>query len=145
MGYHIILRCTAIIKPEFIECIQFDYFNYHKFRFIEDDTAVATIPEKYKELFLKWQELYIVEETGGSFYEFEMEGDRFTFEISKRPYLHRSRNHRTTLEDDYKRMMLYIIAPISSTILNCVIEHDDFDDKITTYTDEEVRRFHPDR
>ena len=50
MGYHIILRCTAIIKPEFIDFIQFDYFNQRKFRFMEDDTDVASIPEKYKEL-----------------------------------------------------------------------------------------------
>ena len=131
MGYHILLHCTAIIKPEYIDYIKLEYFNCY------DDEG---IPEAYKEYFLIWQDIDMYSD-GGGFYQFNMEGDRFTFTLCKRPYFFRIRNKSITLERDYKRLMRDIIAPISSEILHCEIEHDDFGDDRYTYTDEEVRRY----
>jgi hypothetical protein len=145
MGYHIILHCTAIIKPEYIDCIKMEYFYDSTYRDSwYDDDYDKNIPEKFKEFYKIWRDLSIYSDGSSGFYQFKLEGDRFTFEICKRPYFYRCENRRITLENDYRRFMLYIIAPISSEILRCEIEHDDFGLGSRTYTDTEVRNFHPD-
>ena len=143
MGYHILLYCTAIIKPEYIDHIKLDYFwcgindDYDY-----DEDPDHKIPDAMREYYSIWRKLHINSDGSTGFYQCKMEGDRFIFELCKRPYFYPSRNTYITLEDDYRRFMLYFIAPISSEILRCEIEHDDFGDQRYTYTDEEVRNFH---
>lgn len=145
MGYHILLHCTAIIKPEFVDHIKLDYFYYGVDRtddYDYEDDPDHKIPDVMREYYSIWRNLSIHYDGPAGFYECKMEGDRFIFTICNRPYFYRFRNKYNTLEDDYKRFMLHFIAPISTEILRCVIEHDDFGDFIYTYTDEEVRDFH---
>ena len=145
MGYHIILHCTAIIKPEYIDCIKMEYFYDSTYRDSwYDDDYDKNIPEKFKEFYQIWRDLSIYSDGSSGFYQFKLEGDRFTFELCKRPYFYQCGNNWITLERDYKRLMRDIIAPISSEILRCEIEHDDFGLGSRTYTDTEVRNFHPD-
>lgn len=140
MGYHILLRCTTTIKPEFVDHIKLDYFWYGLGRDDDEDR----IPDVIREYYSIWQKLHIHHDGNPGFYQFEMKGDQFTFEMCHRPYFYPSCHSSTyiTLEDDYKRFMLYFIAPLSSEITYCAVEHDDIFDRIDTYTDEEVRDFH---
>jgi hypothetical protein len=143
MGYHILLHCTAIIKPEYIDCIKMEYFYDSTYRDDwYDDDYDKNIPEKFKEFYWIWRDLSIYSDGSSGFYEFKIEGDRFTFTLCKRPYFYQCGNNWITLERDYKRLMRDIIAPLSIEILHCEIEHDDFGDARYTYTDEEVRDFY---
>lgn len=145
MGYHILLHCTAIIEPEYIDFLKPEYLYYHDIREYDYET---NIPEPYHDLFLVWRDV----QWNGSYgpygshgvYQWKMEGDQLTFELCKRPYFYKIGQKWITLENDYRRLMRDFIAPISSEILRCEIEHDDFGLGSTTYTDEEVREFHVD-
>ena len=139
MGYHILLHCTAIIKPEFVDHIKLDYF----WNGINDDEdSDHNIPEVIREYYSIWRKLHIHSDGSPGFYTCKMEGDRFIFEMYKQTYFYRFKKSYITLDDDYKRFMRHFIAPISSEILRCDIEYDDFRDYTDTYTDEEVRNFH---
>lgn len=143
MGYHILLHCTAIIKPEFVDHIKRDYFWYGLGRddYDYDEDPDHKIPEVIREYYSIWRRLDIHSDGCAGFQEFKMEGDRFIFTLCKRPYSFRYGNKWITLVEDYKRFMFNIIAPLSSEILYCAIEHDDYGDDTETYTDEEVRRY----
>lgn len=116
MGYHILLHCTAIIKPEFVDHIKRDYFWYgvdsSKYDYDYDEDPDHKIPDVMREYYSIWRGLDIHSDGCTGFYEWKMEGDRFIFTICKRPYCYRFRNTYITLEDDYKRFMRYFIAPI---------------------------------
>lgn len=127
MGYHIILHCTAIIHLECTDGLQRHYFHCE-----EED-----IPEPYRDFYRIWHDLSICDDIG--FYQFEVEGDQLTLKLSIRPF--RTRHSTFTIERDYKRFMRDMIAPISSEIVRCIIEHDDYDIGPYVYTDEEVRSF----
>jgi hypothetical protein len=142
MGYHIILHCTAIIKPEYIDCIKRENFEYDEYyhRYDSDDSEEEEfegIPEQWIEFYKIWRELCLKY----SFYEFKLEGDRFTFEISEKFNCYVCRSTGDDLRVAYRRLMRDIIAPISSEILRCEIEHDDYGIGSYYYTDAEVRDF----
>jgi len=139
MGYHIILHCTAIIKPEYLDCIKIEHFDYNQYVWTDEDEV---LPEKWIEFDNIWRKLRITEGPyGGGFYEFKLEGDQFTFELSTRPFRYYGRRDCRTLTDAYRILMRDIIAPISSEILRCVFEHDDYNIESDIYTDAEVRDF----
>ena len=136
MGYYIILHCTAIIKPEYLDCIKREYFDYKEYgRWDEDD--FEGFPTHWIGFYRIWQELCIYH----SFYQFKLEGDQFTFEISKKFNRYVCKKTHDDLTSAYRIMMRDIIAPISSEILRCEIEHDDYGIGSYYYTDEEVRDF----
>lgn len=142
MGYHIILHCTAIIKPEYIDCIKMENFEYDEYYYGYDsddseEEEFEGIPEQWIEFYKIWRELCL----RNCFYQFKLEGDRFTFEISEKPYRYVCRSTRDDLSSAYMIVMGSIIAPISSEILRCEIEHDDYGIGSYCYTDAEVRRF----
>jgi hypothetical protein len=136
MGYHIILHCTAIIKPEYLDCIKMEYFDYSGYG--RWDEEFEGFPEQWIEFYRIWQELCIYH----SFYQFKLEGDQFTFEISIKPHRYVCRSTDDDLTSAYRIMMRDIIAPMSSVILRCEIEHDDYGIGSYYYTDEEVRHFY---
>jgi hypothetical protein len=132
MGYHIILNCSAKIKPEYMDFIQKEYM----YKVYDNEDLEDTIPEQFRDLYRTWRDLYITTEDCHNFHEYTLEGDIFSFRIEKKPYRH---GHWRDLENDYRCCMKYVIAPMSSEILNCVIEHDDFGFQPHDYTDEEIR------
>ena len=144
MGQHILLHCTAIIKPEFVDHIKRDYFWYGLGRddYDYDEDPDHKIPDAMREYYSIWRRLDIHSDGCPGFRECKMEGDRFIFEMYKQTYFYRFKKSYITLDDDYKRFMRHFIAPISSEILRCDIEYDDFRDYTDSYTDEEVRDFH---
>jgi hypothetical protein len=149
MGYHIILYCKCRVKPEFIDFIKSDYFcdeydnddeyedinDYKCDIYSDDDTPdkYNNIPIVYKDLFASWRETRI----GRHFYKFDLSDNIFTFRIEKKPHRHNG-DH---LQDDYMRLMVNIIAPITEEILKCIIEHDDFGCEKYEYTDRYIRRY----
>ena len=140
MGYHIILHCTAIIKPEYLDCIKMEYFDYDGYD--REEEEYEGLPEQWIEFDKIWRTLRMMEGPyGGGFYEFTLEGDQFTFELSTRPFRYYGRRDCRTLTDAYRILMRDIIAPMSSEILRCVFEHDDYDIESEIYTDEEIRAF----
>jgi hypothetical protein len=136
MGYHIILHCTAIIKPEYIDCIKRENFEY-KDGYDSEEEEFEGLPEQWIEFYKIWRELCLKYR----FYEFKLEGDRFTFEISEKFNCYVCRSTGDDLRVAYRRLMRDIIAPISSEILRCEIEHDDYGIGSYYYTDAEVRDF----
>jgi len=160
MGYHIILHCTAIIKPEYIDCIKMENFEYDERYHSEDEEEEEEeeegeeeeyeeyeekfegLPEQWIEFYKIWRDLRMFGNgIEGGFYQFKLEGDRFTFEISKKPYRYVCRTTRDDLSSAYRIVMGSIIAPISSEIIHCEIEHDDYGIGSYYYTDAEVREF----
>jgi hypothetical protein len=135
MGYHIILHCTAVIKPEYLDCIKREYFDCSGYGRWDED--VEGFPTHWITFYKIWQELCIYHR----FYQFTLEGDRFTFEISEKPYRYVCRSTDDDISCAYRIMMRDIIAPISSEILRCEIEHDDYGIGSYYYTDVEVRNF----
>jgi putative methionine-R-sulfoxide reductase with GAF domain len=92
------------------------------------------IPAEFRELFERWVEIGIVDTESHSFCEFEVIDETFHMTLYKKP--HRHMGH---LERDYRRFLKEIVVPISSVILYCEIEHDDYGDARYEYTDEEIR------
>ena len=137
MGYHIILHCTAIIKPEYIDCIKRENFEYDEYYYGCEEEEFEGIPEQWIEFYKIWRELCL----RYCFYQFTLEGDRFTFEISKKFNRYVCRSTDDNLSRAYEIMMRDIIAPMSSEILHCEIEHDDYGIGSYYYTDAEVRDF----
>ena len=141
MGYNIILHCTAVIKPEYIDCIKRENFEYkdgYDHGYDSEEEEFEGLPEQWIEFYKIWRELCLKY----SFYQFKLEGDRFTFEISKKVIRYVCRSTRDDLSCAYRIMMRNIIAPISSEILRCEIEHDDHGIGSYYYTDAEVRNFY---
>ncbi len=124
MGYHIILRATIRINPDY----NFLFQNGHDF--FEDDFDSETLPTPFRELIEIWQSTGI----GLNFYEWEFHNDIFKFEIQKKPY-----RHTGDLEEDYRKFMKKFILPISRRIESCEIEHDDYGCGHYYYTEEDVR------
>jgi hypothetical protein len=142
MGYHIILHCTAIIKPEYIDCIKMENFEYDEYYHGYDsedseEEEFEGLPEQWIEFYKIWRDLCL----RCCFYQFKLEGDRFTFEISEKFNRYVCRSTHDDLSVAYRRLMRDIIAPISSEILHCEIEHDDYGIGSYYYTDAEVREF----
>ena len=154
MGYHTILCCTTIIKPEYLDCIKKEYFIYkeyvniydNKYEDEDEDEEKDTDederpPEKWLKFYKIWRDLCIWGYDGnGGFYKFKLEGDRFTFELSAKTLQYDGPRCYTLLEA-YKLLMHDIIAPMSSEILRCYIEQDYYGLSFYNYTDEEIRNF----
>jgi len=143
MGYHIILHCTAIIKPEYIDCIKRENFEYDEYYYgYDSEEEFEGIPEQWIEFYKIWRDLRMFGNgIEGGFYEFKLEGDRFTFELSIKPHRYVCGLTDHDLWNAYRIVMGSIIAPISSEILRCEIEHDDYGIGSYYYTDAEVREF----
>jgi hypothetical protein len=127
MGYHIILRATVKVNPDYAFLLQ----NGHEF--FEDDFEAETLPTPYRELIEIWQEL----EIGSCFYVWEFEEGILKFEIQKKPYKH----NRMDLQSDYRLFMKRVIVPITTFIESCEIEHDDWGCEHYYYTDKDVREW----
>jgi hypothetical protein len=122
MGYHIILKLEAYIKPEYVDFINccFDNNQIQKY---DNDT--------YTKLLDEWNNLGF----DNSFYEYNLdENNKFKLEMSIKPY-----NHSGDLETDYIEFVKKIIVLCSNKITTCSTEHDDFGYRITYYTDDELR------
>jgi hypothetical protein len=165
MGWHFILRFTCKVLPEFIPFIEKRYFDtlydkecdidcYDRPRFldkpeeewddvekdwnkeIEDEkkfreSEYAVLSKAYKDIIDIWRSLNI-----GSvhFFEYDLKGDIFTCEINKRV-----RSHHGDLRKDYNTFLKDILVPMTSEIIFCEFESDDFGDERQQYTDLELR------
>jgi hypothetical protein len=74
---------------------------------------------------------------GKHFYEYDLSGNIFHCEISKKV-----NSHKGDLREDYKSFLKDIIVHISSEIEQCQIESDDYGDQVWYYTDSELRNIH---
>ncbi len=93
------------------------------------------LSKNYKDLVDIWRNLRI----GCHFYEYDFdEIDRVFFcKISKKVNWHEG-----FLREDYETFLKDIIVPISSLIIECEIESDDYGDCVWKYTDSELRNIH---
>lgn len=162
MGYHIILQVKCQILPEYIPFIrdgylrrdnrtieetyeeeststedeEMSYSSVHEDQ-AEDDQSIPEpiqepIPTPYSRLFQMWERLDI----GQWFYEYDLTNDGiFTCHIEKKPYNH----SRPDLWADYEEFLKHIIVPISSEIISCTIEEDDWAMRKEIYTDAQLR------
>jgi hypothetical protein len=94
------------------------------------ETEYATLSSEYKQLIDAWNSLNI----GTHFYGYELEGNTFSCEISKKV-----RDHEGDLELAYLEFMHSIIVPITSEINECVIISDDVWDFEHYYSDSQLR------
>jgi hypothetical protein len=89
------------------------------------------LPKSYRDLIDIWWGLGI----GENFYEYLIKNDGiFTCKIAKRVT-----NHEGDLRKAYETFLRDIIVPISSEIIDCVMECDLFGDSKTVYTDMQLR------
>jgi hypothetical protein len=170
MGWHYILTFKAKILPEHIPFIQNRYLMtmdddfefYHKLlideRYYPDDERrnkereriaqlrkrreeedakreeeYQSLPKFYRDIIDIWRSLSI----GHHFCEYELEGDIFTCEMSKKV-----NNHTGDLREAYVSFLKDIIAPISSEIIDCEIESDDYGNITWRYSDSQLRNIH---
>ncbi len=164
MGWHYILTFTCKVLPECIPFIENKYletlydtdrdFHYRyrpSYSYYEAEEAeklreedrqrqqkeeeerektYELLPKNFKDLIDIWTHLNI----GVHFYEYKLEGNAFSCQISKRVNCHRG-----DLKDDYLDFMKDIIVPITSEISHCEIESDDYGPMKWYYTDSQLR------
>ena len=168
MGWHYILTFHCKILPEFIPFIEKEYLRtlydtdrdihyrvkpYRRYdsddeRSIEEKKLIELIKKEteeqteqrekeynllsksYKDLIDIWTNLDI----GLHFYEYKLKGSEFYCQISKKVNWHSG-----DLKDDYLLFLKDIIVPISSEIIECNIESDDYGDMKWDYTDSQLR------
>ncbi len=170
MGWHYILTFKCKILPEYKDFIENRYLDtlfdekndpeyMYKPRWIDnyeltekeekekEEYERKKVEEKYKrekeynnqskfyrDLIDIWNDLKI----GSHFYEYELEDDIFTCKISKKVNWHSG----CRLQDDYEKFLKDIIVPITSEIIECQIESDDYGDMIWYYSDSELRNIY---
>lgn len=166
MGWHYILTFKCKVLPEFISFIENRYFDSqfdeendkeymfrpswmnsyeltknqkkHKEEYEKRKDDEKKIREKeynelsksYKDLIDIWNNLQI----GSHFYEYELNDDIFFCKISKKVNWHSG-----LLRDDYETFLKDIIVPITSEIIECDIESDDYGDMKWHYSDSQLR------
>lgn len=168
MGWHYILTFKCIVLPEFIPFIEKRYldtlynndrdFHYESTpykRYDSDDERSKEEKERIKEIYLEkelkleqrekeyellsksykdlidiWTDLDI----GKHFYEYDLKDSTFSCKISKKVNWHSG-----DLKDDYLTFLKDIIVHISSEIIECEIESDDYGDMTWDYTDSQLR------
>jgi hypothetical protein len=166
MGWHYILTFKCKVLPEFIPFIEKKYLNtqfdeendpdyicrpqwIHSYELDEEQKKLKEeyerekkeetkkreeeyklLPKSYRDLIDIWNNLAI----GSHFYEYELEDDIFFCKISKKVNWHSG-----FLKDDYEAFLGDIIIPITSEIIECEIESDDYGDTIWQYSDSELR------
>lgn len=166
MGWHYILTFKCKVLPEFIPFIDKRYFNSQfdeendthyiyrpewmnsydlteeeeklKEEYIQEkeeqrklrEEEYNNLPKSYRDLIDIWINLGI----GSHFYEYELNGDVFFCRISKKVNWHSG-----FLRDDYEKFLKDIIVHITSEIIECNIESDDYGDTIWHYSDSELR------
>jgi hypothetical protein len=92
----------------------------------------------YRDLIDIWKASKI----GNCFYEYKLNKDEFNFQLSKKVITHNSdcnMNFNRDLKQDYEKILKDIIVPITSEIISCNVESDDFGDMIWYYSDSELR------
>ncbi len=155
MGWHYILRFSCKVKPEYIEFVRGEYLRdlcderddpsylpkYGEALQYALEVAEAGEAERaatYEGLSGDWRGLidcWRATGIGAHFYEYDLAADGvFTCEISKKVNWHRG-----DLRDAYLVFLRDVIVHISSVILNCEIESDDYGDAHWYYTDSELR------
>lgn len=164
MGWHYILTFTCKVLPEYISFIENKYletlydtdrdvhycntptYSYYEAeeaeklreedrqrrikREEEREKTYELLPKNFKDLIDIWTHLNI----GLHFYEYKLEGNVFSCEISKKVNWHTG-----DLKDDYMDFMKDIIVPITSEISYCEIESDDYGDMKWYYSDSQLR------
>jgi hypothetical protein len=166
MGWHYILTFKCKILPEFIKFIekryldsQFDEENDPEYMYrprwmdsyelTEEEERLKEeykkekdeerekrqneydlLPKSYRDLIDIWNNLAI----GSHFYEYNLDGDEFLCKISKKVNWHSG-----LLQNDYEKFLKDIIVPITSEIIECEIESDDYGDTKWHYSDSELR------
>jgi hypothetical protein len=134
MGYHILLHVKAHILPQYLSFVTREFFFRMPNSYRDYESLYEGIPAEFRELFERWVHLGIMDENSHTFYEFDVNDDVVSTTLCKKPY-----RHMGHLESDYRRFLKEIVVPISSVILYCEIEHDDYGDARYEYTDEEIR------
>ena len=160
MGWHYILTFKCKILPEYLVFIENRYLDilYDTVRDVhyrstpslymyeeeeaeelreerrkeeeEREKVYETLPKAFKDLIDLWTDLDI----GVHFYEYKLKGDEFSCKISKKVA-----RHKGDLQKDYLEFMKDIIVPISSEIIFCEIESDDYGNMKWLYSDSELR------
>ena len=130
MGWHYTLTLKCKIKPEYIDFISGRYL-YDLCDDTEEETTHDQLPKSYRDLIDIWKHTHI----GQYFYAYDLHTDGiFTCEISKKVNAHHG-----DLRDAYVEFLKDIIVHISSVILECKIESDDYGDACWHYTDSDLR------
>lgn len=166
MGWHYILTFKCKVLPEFISFIenryfdsQFDEENDKEYMFRpswmdsyeptknqkkhkeeyekrkDDEKKIREkeyndLPKSYKDIIDIWNNLQI----GSHFYEYELTDDIFFCKISKKVNWHSG-----LLHDDYETFLKDIIVHMTSEIIECDIESDDYGDMKWFYSDSQLR------
>jgi hypothetical protein len=166
MGWHYILTFKCKVLPEFISFIenryfdsQFDEENDKEYMFRpswmdsyeltknqmkhkeeyekrkDDEKKIREkeyndLPKSYKDIIDIWNNLQI----GSHFYEYELTDDIFFCKISKKVNWHSG-----LLHDDYETFLKDIIVHMTSEIIECDIESDDYGNMKWFYSDSQLR------
>lgn len=91
-----------------------------------------SVPNTYRSFIQTWIDL----EIGPHFYNYDLtDSGIFTCHIEKKVSNHTNGD----LWEAYEEFLKYVIVPISSEIISCRIESDDFGDRKEIYTDSQLR------
>ena len=99
----------------------------------EREKTYEGLSKFYKDLIDIWVHLRI----GTHFYKYELSGNQFECEISKKVNWHNGPSG--CLRQDYETFLKDVIIPLTSRINYCEIESDDYGDMRWYYTDAELR------
>jgi hypothetical protein len=131
MGWHYILTIKCKILPEYIDFIKSDYLRGVMEYYSDNDNK--TFVELSKIAHILIGNVLPV-------YKYSMDADGvFVYQISKRVNQHCHRGGCVGLHNDYLTFMRDVIVPISSEIMTCTIESDDYGQYMWKYTDFQLR------
>lgn len=143
MGYHIFLKVSATIKEQYIPFIEDrNHFDLDPYEWDEDDQEYIPnlgLPEELSEEDEKWFADHVLPRCGSikdgswGFYEYLWDPTPrlWSFTLGARA--------RAVTDEEYLEWLKEVVVPLSDQILEAQIKHDDFGDRVTTYTDDELR------
>lgn len=130
MGWHFILDFSCRLLPEYVEFVKENYFEVEPY-----SDKYDSLPRPYREFIDIWscldldgylQNATLNEEKGGAI-------------IYSSSMCKKVTSHLGDLWEDYEIFMKQIIVPMSSVVLSCTIESDDYGDRTVAYTDGQLR------
>ena len=135
MGWHYILHLRCILLPEYVDFMKARRLSY----FSEDhsDEGKQTEQERdYNLLEKRFQDLVDIWRTLDidSFYEYSVKDTMFSCEIS-----HKVNTYHGDLQKAYETFLKGVMVPMTSEILECEIESDDYGDARYVYSDAQLR------
>ena len=130
MGWHYILHLRCVLLPEYVEFMKEEKLSYFSAGYSDSqDAEYGALPKQFQDIVDIWRTLDI-----DSFYEYSVTDNVFSCGISIKV-----NRYSGYLQKAYETFLKDVIVPMTSEILECEIESDEYGDARYVYSDAQLR------